>query len=157
MANKGERMSNIPGLLLATALSCFLALPSPARAEQSQDFGPYVVHYNAITTDTLLPEVARVYNITRSKNRAMLTLSVLKKVMNTTGMPVAAAITGSATNLNGQLRTLDMREIREGNAIYFVSEIPVAKRETLDFNLQIIPKGSSSTFTVKFRQEFFND
>jgi hypothetical protein len=107
-----------------------------ASAEQSQDFGPYAVYYSAITTDTPLP-VARQYGITRSKNRAVLTMTVLKKVMNTTGTPVSAT-SGNATNLSAQMRGLTAYQGRE--TIYYISG-SVADCETLDFNLQVVPAG----------------
>ena len=33
----------------------------------SKDFGDYIVHFNAISTDQLSSEIARTYNIVRSK------------------------------------------------------------------------------------------
>jgi hypothetical protein len=147
-------MLMLPRLLLALAL---LTVGLAVQAEQSQDFGQYVVHYSAIPTDSLLPEVARQYGIRRSKNRGMLTMTVLKKVMNTAGTPVEAKVSGTATNLSQQLRTLDLRQIRDGSAVYYLSEFPIANREVLDFNLQVTPKGENNAFTVKFRQEFFSE
>ena len=144
----------LPRLLLALPL---LTVGLAVQAEQSQDFGQYVVHYNAISTDSLLPEVARQYGITRSKNRGMLTMTVLKKVMNTAGTPVEAKVSGTATNLSQQLRTLDLRQIRDGSAVYYLSEFPITNREVLDFNLQVTPKDENNGFTVKFRQEFFTE
>jgi hypothetical protein len=142
---------------LLLTFACFIGLASAVQAEQSQDFGPYVVHYSAITTDTLLPEVARQYDISRSRNRAVLTMTVLKKVMNTTGTPIDASIAGNATNLSAQMRKLSFRAIKEGNAIYYISEFPVADRETLNFNLQVIPAGETQPLTVSFRQQFFTE
>ena len=49
-----------------------------AAAEQSQTFGDYEIHYNALTTDQLSPEVAKAYGIVRSGSRAMLNVSVLR-------------------------------------------------------------------------------
>ncbi|MDH3984002.1 MAG: DUF4426 domain-containing protein, partial [Gammaproteobacteria bacterium] len=50
----------------------------PAGAT-SADIGDYVVHFNAQSTDQLSPDVARAYNIVRSKNRAMLNVSIIRK------------------------------------------------------------------------------
>ena len=50
----------------------------PAGAT-STDIGDHVVHFSAQSTDQLPPEVARAYNIVRSKNRAMLNVSVLEE------------------------------------------------------------------------------
>ena len=71
---------------LAFVIAAFvLALhwPLSATAEQSDFFGDYTVHYNALPTDVLQPAVARSYGITRSKNRVLLNVSALKKVMGT--------------------------------------------------------------------------
>ena len=44
--------------------------------------GEHVVHFSALGTDQLPPEIARAYNIVRSKNRAMLNVSVLQAADN---------------------------------------------------------------------------
>jgi hypothetical protein len=53
----------------------------PAQATSS-DIGEYIVHFSAQTTDQLSPDIARAYNIVRSKNRAMLNVSVIRKSDN---------------------------------------------------------------------------
>lgn len=140
-----------------TLLMLLLLAPLAAQAQNSQDFGNYVVYYNAFTTDFLQPAIAKTYGITRSKHRAMVNLSIQKKVMGTSGEPVTAKIEGVAANLTGQLKTLTLREIRDGNAIYYIGEFPVANLETLDFTLRVKPVGSSQHFSVKFRQQFYTD
>ena len=139
-------------LLLAAAL---FSLAGNSAAENAMDYGEFTVHYNAFTTDSLTPQVAKNYGITRSKNRALLNITVLKKVMGTTGQPVTARVEASATNLTGQFRTLDVREVREGVAIYYVSEFRVSDREMLAFKLDIRPGDTSKTFKLTFRQQFF--
>jgi hypothetical protein len=126
-------------------------------ADQSKDFGDYTIHYSAFTTDVLSPEVASIYNITRSKNRAMLTISVLKKVMETSVKPVKAAIEATATNLSAQLKTIDMRELSDQGAIYYIAELPVAHRETLKFNISVTPNGEQHNYRFSFDQQFFTE
>ena len=70
------------------------------------------------------------------------------------GKPVRAAITASASNLTGQFRKFDIREIDEGSSIYYMSVFHVAHEEMLDFVLQIHPEGDTQSHTVKFRQKF---
>lgn len=139
-------------IILAFAVAVF---GTQLRAENSQTLGDYVVHHNAFTTDVLEPEIAKEYNIRRSKNRGMINIVVLKKVMGTTGEPVTASINGTATNLTGQLKTLDLREIHKGKAIYYIADFGVSHKETLEFNLQIKPTGMKATHTIKFRQQFY--
>jgi len=127
----------------------------PAAAEQSIAFGDYTVHYSAFTTDILTPEVAKVYGIARSKNRALLNISVLKKVMGTTGQPVRAAVKATATNLSAQLRELSVRELDEHGAIYYIAETAVAHEETLKFSVQVVPENQAAPFQFSFDQQFF--
>ncbi|HHI93057.1 MAG TPA: DUF4426 domain-containing protein [Gammaproteobacteria bacterium] len=131
-----------------------LLMCGPAQAGEPQVFGDYTVHYNAFNTDTLQPKMAVAYNIVRSKNRGMITISVLKKT-NSGNKPVRANIAISASNLTGQLRTFKVREINENSAIYYLSEFHVAHEEMLNFTLQILPEDSSQPMTVSFRQKFF--
>ena len=49
----------------------------PAGAT-SESIGEHTVHFSAMTTDQLTPDVARAFNIVRSKNRAMLNVSVIR-------------------------------------------------------------------------------
>ena len=60
---------------LAFTLSVLLSVTVPSVfAEQAKEFGDYSIHYSAFTTDVLTPDVAKIYNITRSKNRAFLSV-----------------------------------------------------------------------------------
>jgi hypothetical protein len=125
----------------------------PAGAT-STDIGEHVVHFSAQSTDQLPPEVARAYNIVRSKNRAMLNVSVLEEA---TGSPVAAAVTVKTVNLTGQLKSVTMREINEQDAIYYIGEVPVANRETLIFDISVTPDGIDESSDVRFKRQFFTD
>jgi hypothetical protein len=126
-------------------------------AEQAKDFGDYSVHYSAFTTDVLTPDIAQLYNITRSKNRALLNISVLKKVMDASIKPVRAKVVASATNLSSQLKTFQMRELGDQGAIYYVAEAPVSDSETLRFSVEVTPEGEAKTYTFTFEQQFFTN
>ena len=117
--------------LLATLCLCSVAVV--AHAEISQKFGTLEVHYNAITTDELQPEVARTYKIERSKTRGLLTMSVLKPNKVGVASPVPAKISVYVTNITQQLANVTMREIKEGTAIYYLGEFRVAPPDTLKF------------------------
>jgi hypothetical protein len=72
-------------LLLALTLLPGLIMSGTVAAQQSQDFGHYVVHYNALNTNLIPPQVAQGYGIARSSSRALLNVTVLKKVLDTPG------------------------------------------------------------------------
>lgn len=132
-----------------------LLLPVTASADNSKDFGQFVIHYNAMATDMVPPQVARKHRITRSRNRGMINITVLKKILGSPGQPVHAHVDVNARNLTGQGRTIHMREIREGNAIYYIGEFGVANEETLNFDVRARPQGSQETAEVRFSQDFY--
>jgi len=125
----------------------------PAGAT-SVDIGDHVVHFSAQSTDQLPPEVARAYNIVRSKNRAMLNVSVLREVDNG---PVAALVTIRTVNLTGQLKNITMRRIDEQEAIYYIGEVAVANREVLVFDISVTPEGIDTAFELRFKRQFYTD
>ena len=118
------------------------------------DIGNHVVHFSAMSTDQLTPEVARAYNIVRSKNRAMLNVSVLEAATDT---PVTADVTVKTVNLTGQLKNVSMRMIREQEAIYYIGETPVANQETLVFDISIRPEGVEEASDVRFKRQFYTN
>lgn len=144
-------------ILLPFLLGTLLILSGVANAENSQDFGDYVVHFNALNTNYLPPSVTREYGLKRSKNRGMINVAVLRKVMGTTGKPVAADISASATNLAGQKRGITLREVREGTAIYYIGDFPIAHEETFRFTLHVKPADNKEALEVKFSHQFFTE
>ena len=145
-------------LISSMILIGMLSLTIPGEAQQSQDFGQYVVHYNALNTSMIPPQVAKGYGIKRSSSRALLNITVLKKVMDTPGTPVKANVTASGTNLTGQRREIDIREIedKEG-AIYYIGEFPVHNMETYNFTIDVRLEAETDPLVVKFRQQFYTE
>ncbi len=125
----------------------------PAAASDV-DIGDHVVHFSAQSTDQLPPEVARAYGIVRSKNRAMLNVSVLKEG---TTIAVTADVTVRTVNLAGQLKNVTMRKIQEQEAIYYIGETGIANRETLIFNISITPEGATEASDVSFTRQFYTN
>lgn len=125
----------------------------PAGAS-SVDIGDHVVHFSALSTDQLPPEVAKAYNILRSKNRAMLNVSVIRKSDNA---PVTATVNVKTVNLTGQLKNVTMRQINEQEAIYYIGETAVANRETLVFDISVTPEGEKRVTDVRFKRQFYTD
>jgi len=82
-------------------------------------------------------------------------LSVIRDVPGTTGTAVTAQIEATSRNLQGQIREIAMREVREGQAIYYLGEFPVEHGETLRFDLKVRPQGSASSYAVELSQDFY--
>ena len=146
-------------LLLAAACggpgdSADIPEAQPAGAT-SADIGDHVVHFSAQTTDQLPREVARAYQIQRSPERAMLNVSVIRKSDNA---PVSAEVSVRTRNLTQQLKNVDMRQIDEQDAIYYIGETKVANRETLIFEITVKPEGEAQpSEVIRFQREFYTD
>jgi hypothetical protein len=123
--------------------------------ESVKDFGDYVLYFNAFNTDQLTPEIAREYGIVRSKSRALLNVSIHRKLEDGRTEAVTGAVSASAINLNGQLMTMTLREIREDTAIYYVGELGITNGEVLIYTIDATPGNDPSRFTVRFKKQFF--
>jgi len=145
--------------ILFKTLILLAALTSlPAIAQQAQEFDDYIVHYNALSSSLITPEVAKAYGIRRSDSRALINISVLKNAEGKTATAVKAKVTASGRNLTGQTRNVDMREIDDGDgAIYYIGELSVRNMETFDFTVVVLVEGQNKPFNVKFRQQFYTE
>lgn len=145
-----------PGTPPTAALSSAKGTGPAAEPEgaTSRDFGAHVVYFNALRTSDLTPEVAQAYDIIRSPNRVMLNVSISRKEPGTPGVAVPAAVTAEAVNLNAQYKNLSLREIREGEAVYYIGDVSVSSDETLVFTISATPDGTTTPLVVKFTRDF---
>lgn len=141
---------------LVLGMMLFGLVPADAgTSNRSKEVGDYTVYYNAFGSTTLQPAIAKQYGIQRSRYRAVLNVVVRKKQAKGGDAPVHAKVTGTATNLNEQMRQLEPREVDEGEAIYYLAEFTISDQETLDFDLKVTPEGEKKPISVRFRQQFF--
>jgi hypothetical protein len=135
------------------ALLMMLLMTGSALAQNSTTRGAYTIHYHALPTTLLTPEVARSSGITRSASRGLLNIAVLR---DAEGKQVAttARVEAAATNPTGQRQSLRMREVREGEAIYYLGEPRISADERLDFEVTVTPAGSAEPIVIRFTQSF---
>ena len=69
--------------------------------------------------------------------------------------PIQAELDVSAANLNSQLTNIDMREVREGGAIYYLGEYRLSPPDTLKFTVTVKPQGATAPHKVEFQQKFY--
>ncbi|MEX3074220.1 DUF4426 domain-containing protein [Vibrio alginolyticus] len=128
-------------------------LSFPTFAEQFKNMKDIEVHYVAFNSTFLTPKIARSYDIKRNGYLAIINISVLDRA--SLGKPaLEAKVSGQAKNLIGQTQKLTFREIKEGDAIYYLAELPVTHEETFTFDIDVKSdnKGSGK---LKFTQKFF--
>ena len=130
-------------------------MSSATAQDQLSEFGDFVVHYNALSTDQLPPDVARSYGIVRSASRVLLNVVIIRKKEGTTGEPATGKVVARVSNLTGQLKNMSIRKVDEENAIYYIGEVRVADGEVLVFDIDVTPDGMTEPHNVRFQRQFF--
>lgn len=125
-----------------------------AHAEQMQRFGDIEIHYNAMPSDELTPEVARAYQIERSRNRGLVTLSVIRRGNDGVGVPLKAAVGLQIKMLTTQTVDVKLREVVEGDAIYYLGDFHLMPPVTLRFKVDArVANGEPMRF--EFSRNFY--
>lgn len=148
-------MSTMPSILLRLSLAMLLLVAAAEGGAQQLVSGDLTLHYSTMPTLQLQPEVARQYGLTRSAGRALLNVALRRRLTAGGDEAVAATVTASATNLAGQRQDLRMREVREGDAIYYLAEARVSDGETLRFEVSAVVDGAPRPLAVRFQQDFY--
>lgn len=145
--------------LLLTLLVLFSSLSVAIdRGEQKQVFGDYEIHYIGLNSTFLTPDVAQAYGITRSRALGYLSISILKNGQSgELPVPVSAKLEGQLRNLIGQSKTLEFKEIKETNAVYYITTFRFDDGDMYNINLQATPDGQARTYEVKFSQRFYEE
>jgi Domain of unknown function (DUF4426) len=134
------------------------AQPAQRSEESFKEFGKYEVHYNAVRADQIPPAIARAHGIDRSKNRVMLNVTLLRKDADQAPRkPVKGTVSVDAYNLNGQLKNMEVRQVTEGAAIYYIGTVAISGSEILVFDIKVLPENEATPLEVKFKREFFAD
>ena len=141
-------------ITLALTLSINLLNIDAVHAQNMKKLNDWDVHYIALDSTFITPEIAKSYDIVRSRFNALVNISVLDNKKD--GNPAKhVSIMGTAKNNLGQFKTLEFVEVTEGDAIYYLAQIPVRNEETVHFNLTISDGKKSQT--LKFYQKFYID
>jgi hypothetical protein len=142
----------------AASLGFALALlPSAARSQYEQTFGDMTAHYSALSTERLLPAMAKNYGITRSGDRGLVNIAIDRKASDGRTTPVRAAVTGNAASVGGDKVPLKFRELVEEGTVSYISEFPLSAPDTYTFTITITPEGTAPAYTLKFNQDFVAD
>ncbi|WP_192035898.1 DUF4426 domain-containing protein [Halomonas sp. YLGW01] len=144
--------------LLGLALLVGAALGAgTAQAEQFERIGRYQIHYNAVSTSFLTPEVAAANDIQRSRVQALLNVSVREERDDGTTRPVSASVDGTVGNLAGQSQPLAFRTVHEDNAIYHLATFRIQEDEPMRFDLRVRYDRNAPPAEVSFIQRFYID
>lgn len=120
------------------------------------EFGDYVIHVNGMASTSLEPFIAERYGIVRNEDRGIVNLVVLKKT-DTVGVnkPVKAIVDVSAANLTGQLKNVQIAEVEDGASTYYLSQVSIDDRETINFDFDVRPEAGTRVLAVRFTHQYY--
>ncbi|WP_417616494.1 DUF4426 domain-containing protein [Oceanisphaera sp.] len=138
------------GMLTTLWLGLGLLLSVQAQADETK-VGDWTVHYSALPSTFLTPEVARTNRIERSRYNGILNIAVLDE----NGKSLQVNLTGEGKTLIGTVRKLEFQTIREGDAIYYIAEYPYRNVDNVLFTIDI--QGPNRGGEFSFRHTFYTD
>lgn len=131
--------------------------PKPAKlADAPQEavsrVGDITVRANVLPTASLGEAMAKQYGIAREDDRVMLLVSV-RQGPDGQDTALPATIVAKVSNLQGQHRGIEMRELRTGDYVDYVGTTTVSPPDTLRFELEIVREGGARS-TMMFSRDF---
>jgi len=145
-----KTLTNKIALLLLIACS----FANVSNAENMKKLGSMNVHYMAIGATFLSPEIAKAYDIQRSRYNGLINISVLDNTDKNTPAKTVSLM-GKARNNLGQTKTLEFKEVKEGSSVYYLAQIKYQNEETFHFDI-LINDGKEKQ-QLKFSQKFYVD
>jgi hypothetical protein len=136
--------------------TCALGFATSAHAE-SQDFDNYTVHYIAVNTTFLSPDIAEEYNIVRSNRRAFLNIAVIRNNADGSTTPVSAAVIASKSNLLQQSDAIKFEEIHEGEAVYYIGQFDFSNAEVIRFSVSVQPEQQGPAHKIEWSTQLYSD
>jgi len=138
---------------MRSLLLLLIVLVGSAHAENSRNFGEYTVHFQAVPTIMLPPAVATAQGFVRAKNMYLLNVTVIKNNQST-GTPVTAKVSVQARDLIGKTTQIALKEVDQGDAIYYIGSFRVSNEDQWRFKLSVTPENSTSALEVSWEQKF---
>lgn len=140
-------------LIYFTLLSVF-AVSICADDNFSVEKPPYTFQYNAFDSLTLPPEMSQRYHFKRSKESAIVNITVIDNRSKIRYKGVKASISGKMQNLIGQHRKLEFKEIHEDQAYYYIAQVPIEHNDVVHIIIQAQPHDSEQSYEFKFVRQF---
>lgn len=135
-------------ILLLSALLSF-----NTHAEQKITKGNWDIHYIAFPSSLIQPEIAKQYQLQRSKYLAVINISVLDNKDNNKAQN--AYVYGTAETLIGQRTKLDFVKVTEGEATYYLAQLKYLDREVYNFKINV--QQGERVEAIEFTQMFYVD
>lgn len=149
-------------LLSVFSLAAVAQIDQPKEIQTSQKFGAYTVHYNVFNSKNIPAEVTKIYQLERSKDIALINISLTKTENGATSLGLPAKVSAKAINLLQQSKILEFKEIKEADnngtgATYYLAPFRHTNEEDIRFEVSVLPEGESKPLVVVFTRRLFTE
>lgn len=136
---------------------CFDALAEQKKVFDGPEGSEYELHYIALNSTFLEPDIAKQYGLIRSKAMGLVNISLIQVMADGTRKATKAIVQGLVTNEIQQQNALSFKQVIEGPATYYLAQAQYAETKPLRFDIQIFAPGVSDPLLLRFSHAFFND
>ncbi len=139
-----------------------LLISAAVNAEQKElypgpDGSDYEVHYIAFASTFLDEEVAKQYQLVRSRSLGLVNISIIKVDKEGKRKAIGGSVQAEMINEIRQSQFLPFQQIIEGDAIYYLAQLQYREGDLLTFNVTVYPEGGTKSLKLRFTQNFYND
>lgn len=129
-----------------------VGLAGAAIADGTVRVGDLEMHCVAVPTLELTPEAAKNFNVEPAPGRGLLTVTVMKKSNPGRAETLPAQVYAGAVNQNNYPFSIPIREVREGNSVYYLGEFRLNAPDTMRFlvNANVLGKPLKTEFARSF-------
>ncbi len=122
-------------------------------------FDDVTIHFSVFNSSFIKPDIAKIYGLVRSKERALVNIAVTQNNPDPTiAKPtIKAIVTGYFTNLMSQKTQLKFQEIHEQSATYYLAGFRFTNEEIVHFTIQVQPDPNKPARKVKFSRKMYID
>ncbi|WP_158700895.1 DUF4426 domain-containing protein [Phytohalomonas tamaricis] len=126
----------------------------PAYAENTDLGDGYQAYYQAMTTHALDADDARELNIIRSRNTALITISVRRNDNNGAYCTPEADINGTVTPEGGEAKPLLFETVRMKGNVYQLSTFTFRENMPMHVQIMVRPTAERQPTAIEFTQRF---
>lgn len=143
--------------LLLFSTTALAQIGQHKEIQTSQQFGDYTLHYNVFNSKKIPSEVAKIYNLNRAKDIVYLNISLTKTENGAASLGMPAVIKLKATNLMQQSKNIELVEIKEAEATYYLAPFRINNEELWRFEAAVQVTPEQKPFTVKFERTLYKE
>lgn len=114
-------------------LAALVALPALGAEKEAVRNGDLEMHCVAMASNELTPEAAREFNVVQDPQRAVLLVTVFRHLGPGRTETQPAQVFAGAINSRNSLSNIPVREVKRGDAVYYLGEFRITPPDTLRF------------------------